>query len=61
LGRLIEIALPVLSFVIGIWWDKLRGKSPKNEIRRAVQLREMLTKLGPTYIKIGQALLPGLI
>jgi len=55
-GRLIEIALPVLSFVIGIWWDKLRGKSPKNEIRRAVQLREMLTKLGPTYIKIGQAL-----
>jgi len=28
LGRLIEIALPVLSFLIGIWWDKLRGKSP---------------------------------
>jgi len=40
-GRLIEIALPVLSFVIGIWWDKLRGKSPKNEIRRAVQLPKL--------------------
>jgi predicted unusual protein kinase regulating ubiquinone biosynthesis (AarF/ABC1/UbiB family) len=56
LGRLFEIAAPVLSFILGLWWDKLRGKSPKNEIRRAVQLREMLTALGPTYIKIGQAL-----
>jgi predicted unusual protein kinase regulating ubiquinone biosynthesis (AarF/ABC1/UbiB family) len=55
-GRIIEIALPVLSFVLGLWWDKLLGKSPKNEIRRAVQLRELLTRLGPTYIKIGQAL-----
>jgi predicted unusual protein kinase regulating ubiquinone biosynthesis (AarF/ABC1/UbiB family) len=28
----------------------------KNDRRRAVQLRELLTKLGPAYIKIGQAL-----
>lgn len=56
LGRMIAIALPILSFTLGLWWDKLRGKSPKNEIRRAVQLRELLTGLGPTYIKIGQAL-----
>jgi predicted unusual protein kinase regulating ubiquinone biosynthesis (AarF/ABC1/UbiB family) len=56
LGRLLAIAIPILSFLLGLWWDKARGKSPKNERRRAVQLREMLTKLGPTYIKIGQAL-----
>jgi predicted unusual protein kinase regulating ubiquinone biosynthesis (AarF/ABC1/UbiB family) len=56
LGRFFAIALPIVSFILGLWWDKLRGKSPKNEIRRAVQLREMLTQLGPTYIKIGQAL-----
>ncbi len=56
LGRVINIALPVFWFVLGLWWDKVRGKSPKDEIKRAVQLRELLTRLGPTYIKIGQAL-----
>ncbi|MBR8829920.1 MAG: protein kinase UbiB [Chroococcopsis gigantea SAG 12.99] len=55
-GRMINVAVPVLAFVFGLWWDKIRGKSPKNEIKRAVQLRELLTQLGPTYIKIGQAL-----
>lgn len=28
----------------------------KNELKRAVKLRKILTKLGPAYIKIGQAL-----
>jgi len=28
----------------------------KNQRRRAIQLRELLTQLGPAYIKIGQAL-----
>jgi predicted unusual protein kinase regulating ubiquinone biosynthesis (AarF/ABC1/UbiB family) len=41
-----------------LWWDKLiaREQSIDNQKRRASQLREILTKLGPTYIKIGQAL-----
>ncbi len=56
LGRLFMIAFPLLGFVLGIWWDKTRGKSPKSSRKRAIQLREILTKLGPTYIKIGQAL-----
>lgn len=56
LGRLIEIILPMSSFLLGLWWDKIRGKSPKNAKKRAIQLREILTKLGPTYIKVGQAL-----
>ncbi|MBD2139306.1 AarF/ABC1/UbiB kinase family protein [Anabaena sp. FACHB-1237] len=56
LGRILVVLIPVISFVFGLWWDKQRGKEVKNERRRAVQLRDLLTKLGPAYIKIGQAL-----
>jgi predicted unusual protein kinase regulating ubiquinone biosynthesis (AarF/ABC1/UbiB family) len=38
------------------WWDQRAGLSPKQQHKRAVQLREMLTELGPAFIKIGQAL-----
>ncbi|ACK72063.1 ABC-1 domain protein [Gloeothece citriformis PCC 7424] len=56
LGRLLTILVPFASFAIGLWWDKVQGLQVKNSIKRAIQLREMLTHLGPTYIKIGQAL-----
>jgi len=56
LGRLVSIVWPFASFSIGIWWDRLWGKTVSQERRRAVQLREILTELGPAYIKVGQAL-----
>jgi predicted unusual protein kinase regulating ubiquinone biosynthesis (AarF/ABC1/UbiB family) len=56
LGRLINILLPFAAYALGLWWDKFRGISLKNERKRAIQLREILTKLGPAYIKVGQAL-----
>lgn len=56
LGRLLNISVTLGGFMLGLWWDKFLGKSPKNSQKRAIQLREVLTKLGPTYIKIGQAL-----
>jgi predicted unusual protein kinase regulating ubiquinone biosynthesis (AarF/ABC1/UbiB family) len=56
LGRLIEIIIPFAAFALGNWWDKVRNKSVVNQPKRAAQLREILTKLGPAYIKIGQAL-----
>ncbi|NER46524.1 MAG: AarF/ABC1/UbiB kinase family protein [Symploca sp. SIO1A3] len=55
-GRLVNIVWPFASFSIGIWWDRLRGKTASQEQRRAIQLREILTRLGPAYIKVGQAL-----
>lgn len=55
-GRLLNILLPFASYALGLWWDKFRGISLKNERKRAIQLREILTKLGPAYIKVGQAL-----
>ncbi|MBE9129711.1 MULTISPECIES: ABC1 kinase family protein [unclassified Coleofasciculus] len=56
LGRLLGIALPSIYFVIQLWWDGVRGRNPKNERQRAIQLRKLLTNLGPAYIKVGQAL-----
>lgn len=56
LGRLINILFPLLQFALGIWWEKLRGKDPTVSRAKAIQLRELLTNLGPTYIKVGQAL-----
>ncbi|MCP6759103.1 MAG: AarF/ABC1/UbiB kinase family protein [Fischerella sp. CENA71] len=56
LQRIITVLTPAIRFALGIWWDSKRGIVVKNDRRRAIQLREMLTKLGPAYIKIGQAL-----
>lgn len=56
LWRLLNIVVPFLWFTFGLWWDNLWGKNPKGDRKRAIQLRELLTKLGPTYIKVGQAL-----
>jgi len=56
LGRLLRITLPTAAFALGIWWDRIRGRQQIKERRRAIQLRELLTQLGPAYIKVGQAL-----
>ncbi|MBE9170181.1 AarF/ABC1/UbiB kinase family protein [Pleurocapsales cyanobacterium LEGE 06147] len=55
-GRLLEIIFYFVSFAFSLWWDKVRGKSIANERLQAIRLREILTKLGPAYIKVGQAL-----
>ncbi|MGI2905438.1 ABC1 kinase family protein [Tolypothrix sp. VBCCA 56010] len=56
LRRIFTILTPTLSFAFGLWLDSKRGIVVKNDQRRAVQLRQLLTRLGPAYIKIGQAL-----
>lgn len=56
LARLITILFPVISFYFTNWWDSLWGNSAKNEKKQAIKLKQILTKLGPAYIKIGQAL-----
>jgi predicted unusual protein kinase regulating ubiquinone biosynthesis (AarF/ABC1/UbiB family) len=54
--RFLAIVSPLINFFLGLWWDRKRNRVKANEGRRAVQLRELLTRLGPAYIKIGQAL-----
>jgi predicted unusual protein kinase regulating ubiquinone biosynthesis (AarF/ABC1/UbiB family) len=55
-GRFLSIFLPMLNFALGLWLDKVTKRSRQNLGKRATQIRRMLTKLGPAYIKIGQAL-----
>jgi predicted unusual protein kinase regulating ubiquinone biosynthesis (AarF/ABC1/UbiB family) len=54
--RFLAIVSPLISFFLGLWWDRKRNRVKVNERRRAIQLRDLLTRLGPAYIKIGQAL-----
>ena len=55
-ARFIAIMFPLTSFAIGVWWDSFTGNSITKQKKRARQLIRILTKLGPAYIKIGQAL-----
>ena len=54
--RFIGIFFPFIAFYLRLWLDTRLGRDVKNSRGRAVGLREMLTDLGPAYIKIGQAL-----
>ncbi|MEG4012640.1 MULTISPECIES: ABC1 kinase family protein [unclassified Microcoleus] len=55
-GRLSSVVWTFFSFAFSLWWDKKRGRTAANQKRRAVRLREILSQLGPAFIKIGQAL-----
>lgn len=55
-GRLFSIFGKFGSFALGLWLDGKRGKKVKTEKKRAIQLRTILTELGPAFIKVGQAL-----
>jgi predicted unusual protein kinase regulating ubiquinone biosynthesis (AarF/ABC1/UbiB family) len=44
------------GFVMALQRDRWFGGQSVNQQKRAVQLRETLTHLGPTFIKVGQAL-----
>jgi predicted unusual protein kinase regulating ubiquinone biosynthesis (AarF/ABC1/UbiB family) len=43
-------------FCLLLQWDKWTGQEEINKPKRATQLRQTLTRLGPTFIKVGQAL-----
>jgi predicted unusual protein kinase regulating ubiquinone biosynthesis (AarF/ABC1/UbiB family) len=54
--RAIMIVWLFAGFVIGLALDLSIGNTDSNKSERASQLREILTQLGPTFIKVGQAL-----
>ncbi|MEN9214123.1 MAG: AarF/ABC1/UbiB kinase family protein [Gloeomargarita sp. DG_1_6_bins_138] len=56
LGRLLQVGWAILTFVAALGWDHLTGREEQNRPRRAAHLRELITALGPTFIKVGQAL-----
>ncbi|MEN9225047.1 MAG: AarF/ABC1/UbiB kinase family protein [Thermostichus sp. HHBFW_bins_43] len=55
-GRLFQLVSPFLGLLAWVFWDRWRGVELKNRPKHAARLREILTELGPTAIKIGQAL-----
>ena len=54
--RAIKIIWFFAGFVLGLQWDRWQNQSAENKSQRAEQLRHILTDLGPTFIKVGQAL-----
>lgn len=55
-GRAVEIFAGLGSFGLNLWLDQLRGQLDQNQRQRAVHLRNTFTRLGPTFVKIGQGL-----
>jgi predicted unusual protein kinase regulating ubiquinone biosynthesis (AarF/ABC1/UbiB family) len=54
--RSLQISWMFGWFVLGLKLDQWTGRADSNVPFRAIQLRKLLTNLGPTFIKIGQAL-----
>ena len=54
--RIVQLLSIAGGFITGIVSDIVRGETEKNSVKRAIQLREIVTSLGPAYIKLGQAL-----
>ncbi|KAG2432690.1 hypothetical protein HYH02_006675 [Chlamydomonas schloesseri] len=44
------------KFLTGLAVDAASGRLRETEVQRAIQLRDIVTSLGPAYIKLGQAL-----
>ncbi len=56
LWRAVSIVWMFAGFLLGLQIDQWRGQAGEHQPRRAAQLRHILTRLGPTFIKVGQAL-----
>jgi predicted unusual protein kinase regulating ubiquinone biosynthesis (AarF/ABC1/UbiB family) len=54
--RAIKIIWFFAVFILSLKWDQWRNQEEQNKFKRATQLRLLLTRLGPTFIKVGQAL-----
>ena len=54
--RAIKIIWFFGTFLVHLQWDKWTGRTEQNKYKRAEELGTILTKLGPTFIKVGQAL-----
>ena len=59
-GAVVQRVLQLLSisgrFLSNLAWDALNQRLKETEVERAIELREIVTSLGPAYIKLGQAL-----
>ncbi|KAL4295391.1 hypothetical protein GQ457_12G001770 [Hibiscus cannabinus] len=54
--RIIQLLSVAGGFLSRLASDVINKKVKENEVARAIELREIVTSLGPAYIKLGQAL-----
>ncbi|XP_059445644.1 uncharacterized protein LOC132177377 isoform X1 [Corylus avellana] len=54
--RIAQLLSVAGGFLSRLAWDVINKKVKENEVSRAIELREIVTSLGPAYIKLGQAL-----
>ncbi len=54
--RALRIIWGFIGFVFSLKSDEWLDLVEQNKLKRAAQLRQLLTRLGPTFIKVGQAL-----
>mmetsp|Transcript_17309 Transcript_17309/g.43443 ORF Transcript_17309/g.43443 Transcript_17309/m.43443 type:complete len:830 (-) Transcript_17309:636-3125(-) len=54
--RILQLTRIAGGFVGSFVWDAIRGRLKEREVTRAIELRNIMTSLGPAYIKLGQAL-----
>jgi aarF domain-containing kinase len=55
-SRILQLSFISGSFMARLVWDYLTGQLKANEVARAIEIRNIVTSLGPAYIKLGQAL-----
>ncbi|BAZ03810.1 ABC1 kinase family protein [Calothrix sp. NIES-3974] len=55
-GRALKIIWYFAGFILALLMDRWFNREEANKYKRAARLREILTDLGPTFIKVGQAL-----
>ncbi|XP_049362822.1 protein ACTIVITY OF BC1 COMPLEX KINASE 3, chloroplastic isoform X2 [Solanum verrucosum] len=56
LRRALQIFNGLGSFALKVWLDQLNGELDRKMRLRAIELRQTFTRLGPTFVKIGQGL-----
>jgi predicted unusual protein kinase regulating ubiquinone biosynthesis (AarF/ABC1/UbiB family) len=49
LWRSLVVIWLFLGFILGLKWDEWTQQAERNKGKRAIQLRQLLTRLGPTY------------
>ncbi|KAF7837329.1 sll0005 isoform A [Senna tora] len=54
--RIVQLLSVAGGFLSSLILDVINKKVKENEVTRAIELREIVTSLGPAYIKLGQAL-----
>ena len=56
LWRTVQLVWLFGNFLLRLQWDQWTNHKKLSATKRPQELRQILTKLGPTFIKVGQAL-----